>query len=136
MNTGDILCGFQGQYEISSQLGRGSFGIVYLTEFTPHSSSICTTRAIKEIAVSNNPYCKGFEACLKEAEIMEQISCNAENNNIVKCYESFPRGYIAPQSSLRHKSLFIAMEYCTGGDLASKIRETQRNISIPSPYHL
>ncbi|PAV77559.1 hypothetical protein WR25_07175 isoform A [Diploscapter pachys] len=120
MYSGDILESPVGNYEIVEELGNGAFGTVYLTKFTRYNWRRPKKTAVKEIANSFNSDFRNINACLREAQLMKQISDSSRSNHVVRYYESF----ISQADSFdgpNYRGLFIAMEYCSNGDLANKI---------------
>ncbi|PAV76089.1 hypothetical protein WR25_12666 [Diploscapter pachys] len=135
MHSGDILISPKGQYEIDRRLGNGAFGIVYLSNYTPANSTTSMQVAVKEIARNYN----NRETCKKEEELLKTISTSFTSEHVVKYIDSFADGDITVPSKIHSLSLFslttkymlpnedgklfITMEFCSGGDLASKINE-------------
>ncbi|PAV60119.1 hypothetical protein WR25_10291 [Diploscapter pachys] len=122
MNNGDTFKSPKGVYKIVEKLGEGGFGKVYLTEYTAKNASNSEQVALKEISLHGMNE-KKKEECEKEAKLMKRISESSTNQHIVKYLDSF----MTPS----HDSLFIAMNYCSRGDLNSKIKE---NISSKEKF--
>ncbi|PAV84896.1 hypothetical protein WR25_25208 [Diploscapter pachys] len=135
MKPGNTLESPKGVYKIIKWLGEGGFGEVYLTDYTAKNASNSEQVALKKIAFRG----MSEEECKKEAELMEKISKSSTNQHIVKYLGSFIGkvhtsglfscivGTISPS----HRSLYIAMDYYSCGDLKSKI---ETNISLRKEF--
>ena len=84
-------------YKIQSELGHGSFGVVYKVK--NKNGEIC---ALKEVKVDRDPRKQKY----KEGEI-DVIKKDLQHDNIVKVYEFF----------IHQGTVYISMELCEGGDL-------------------
>ncbi|PAV88818.1 hypothetical protein WR25_12074 [Diploscapter pachys] len=131
MDPGDTLESSKGEYKIVEKLGEGSFGEVYLTDYTAKNASNSEQVALKQIALPG----MDEEECRREVELMEEISKSSINPHVVKYHASFiGKVYtgglfsrIAQMIFPNHDSLFIAMDYCSRGDLDSKIEANVRS---------
>ena len=125
MDPGDTLKSPKGVYKIVRQLGSGAFGEVYLTDYTAKNASNSEQVALKKIAFDE----MNEEECKKEIDLMEQISNSSTNPHVVKYLDSFiGKVYtggllsrVVEMISPSHGNLYIAMNYCSCGDLDSKI---------------
>ncbi|PAV86601.1 hypothetical protein WR25_12998 [Diploscapter pachys] len=122
MDPGNTLESPRGAYKIVEKLGEEGFGKAYLTEYTAENASNSEQVALKKIALHGMDE-KEKEECEEEAKLMKRISESSTNQHIVKYLDSF----MTPS----HDSLFIAMDYCSRGDLNSKIEE---NISSKEKF--
>ena len=111
MNSDDTLKSPKGVYKIVKKLGNGAFGEVYLTDYTAKNASNSDQVALKMIAFDE----MNEEECKKEAKLMEEICKSLTSRHIVKYFDSF--------MTSDHRNLYIAMNYCSRGDLSSKIKE-------------
>ena len=113
MDSGNTLESPRGEYEIVEKLGNGSFGEVYLTNYTAKNASNSEQVALKKI-VLHGVNEKEKEGCKKEVELMKKISESPTSPHVIKYFDSF--------TNPSHENLYIAMEYCSRGDLSSKIK--------------
>ncbi|PAV86358.1 hypothetical protein WR25_11372 [Diploscapter pachys] len=129
MDPGDTLKSPRGVYKIVKWLGSGKFGDVYLTDYMAKNTSNSEQVALKEIALRGIDEEEEKE-CKKEAELMERISNSSTSPHVVKYLDSFIEkvytGRLLPQAAEMilpsHESLYIAMDYCSRGDLSRKIK--------------
>ncbi|PAV88817.1 hypothetical protein WR25_12073 [Diploscapter pachys] len=134
MDPGDTLESPRGVYKIVKWLDKGAFGEVYLTNYTAKNISNSEQVALKKIALRGMDE-KKKEECKKEAELMKRISESSTSQHIVKYFDSFTGEVYTDEllsemgeiESLSHGSLFIAMDYCSRGDLDSKIEANIRS---------
>ena len=84
-------------YIVQSQLGKGTFGVVYKVK--NKSGQLC---ALKKINDDDDPRKQKY----KEGEI-DVIKKDLQHDNIVKVYEFF----------MHQGTVYISMELCEGGDL-------------------
>ncbi|PAV90707.1 hypothetical protein WR25_05492 [Diploscapter pachys] len=134
MDPGDTLESSKGVYKIDKKLGEGAFGKVYLADYTAKNASNSKQVAVKEIAFNEMDE-KKKEECEKEGKLMEKISKSSTNQHIVKHLDSFIGKvvtgkfilWLAGIKSSSHGNLFIAMSYCSCGDLSSKIKENVKS---------
>ncbi|PAV78361.1 hypothetical protein WR25_06196 [Diploscapter pachys] len=133
MDPGDTLKSPRGVYEIVKWIGSGLFGEVYLTNHKVKRDSNPEQVALKKIILHGMSE-KRKEECKKEAELMKKTK-SSTNQHIVKYLDSFIEkaytgelfSYIAGIISPSYNSLFITMDYCSRGDLNSKIKA---NVSL------
>lgn len=92
------------EYQIISELGKGSFGIVYKVK----RKSDGVVFVLKQINISQLPASMQHEA-LNEVKILSAL----ENRYIVKYYDSF----------IENNILSIIMEFCEGGDLNNYLKQ-------------
>ncbi|KAE9550569.1 hypothetical protein FO519_006227 [Halicephalobus sp. NKZ332] len=133
MQTVGTIVSQKGSYTINRQLGSGGFGEVYFTEYTPNGSIEIQIMALKKIPIHNND----AGEYQKEYELIRKIS-ESKNQHIIKFIDHFTvevadeerisesswsswfLSFFHWNSSI-NQNLFIAMEYCPNGNLASKI---------------
>ncbi|PAV76663.1 hypothetical protein WR25_07282 [Diploscapter pachys] len=131
MDTGNTLKSPKGVYKINKIVGKGGYGEVYLTDYTAKNTSNSEQVALKKIDLHEmeKKKCKK-EECKKEVKVMKEISKSSTNQHIVKYLDSFIRkaytgglfSCIAGMKSPNHENLYIAMDYCSHGDLSNKIK--------------
>ena len=109
MDPDDTLKSPKGVYKIVEKLGEGGFGYVYLTDYTVKNDSKSEQVALKEISLRG----MSEEECEKEVELMKKISESPTSPHVIKYLDSF--------MTSNHRNLYIAMSYCSSGDLSSKI---------------
>ena len=95
-----------GKFEILEEIGRGGFGIVYKAK----DSSLDRIVALKVLLPEHLGDTNLMDAFKREARHMANIS----HSNVIQVYEV---GEVDDQ-------IFIAMQYCDGGSLEQKIKET------------
>ena len=115
MNPGNIFESSKGVYKIVKWLGSGSYGDVHLTDYTATNTSNLEKVALKKIALHGMNE-EEKEECNKEAELMKRIAESSTNQHIVKYLDSFMI------TEVELPSLYIAMDYCSLGDLSRKIK--------------
>ena len=96
-NSDEIGQKFQ-DYQISSQLGLGTFGIVYKVLCLKSQQEY----VLKKINIKNMKQ-KHQKEAIKEVQILRKVN----HQNIIKYYTSF----------IDEDFLYIIMEYAQGGDL-------------------
>lgn len=95
-----------GKFEILEEIGRGGFGIVYKAK----DCSLDRIVALKVLLPEHLGDTNLMDAFKREARHMAKIS----HANVIQVYEV---GEVDDQ-------IFIAMQYCDGGSLEQKIKET------------
>eukprot|EP01116_Phalansterium_solitarium_P004885 TRINITY_DN1608_c1_g2_i1.p1 TRINITY_DN1608_c1_g2~~TRINITY_DN1608_c1_g2_i1.p1 ORF type:complete len:1045 (+),score=376.85 TRINITY_DN1608_c1_g2_i1:171-3305(+) len=91
-------------FQINDELGKGSYGSVYSAIHLPTGQEV----ALKIMRLDGAMEIDGLKA---EIQLLSKIDCK----NVVKYYGSF----------IKHKTLWIAMEYCDAGsalDLLNQLR--------------
>lgn len=96
---------FHGDFDIIGFIGKGSFGKVYKVLHKLEKKFY----ALKVLAKSSKPNNRLLHMFRREAEALKTFKCK----QVVKMY-SFH------ESS---KAMFLLLEYCTGGDISSFIRQ-------------
>ena len=99
-NSSDYI----GNYKIIKTIGKGSFGIVYLTEKIGEPNVYYAIKAINIRMYQNAANKAYFQNLDREIDILKQIN----NKHVIKMYEHFK---IADY-------YYIVMEYCQGRDMA------------------
>jgi len=99
---------FDNKYQYIKDLGEGGFGKVFLAKESVSNRFV----AIKQLAIINK---QEQEDIIHEIEIVSKF----ENPNIVTYYHHF----------WQDELLFLVMEYCSGGNLRSKIKSASTSIS-------
>ena len=102
-------------FVILKELGRGSFGVVYLVVNSISNGNF----VLKRINIGHlNP--KYQQAALREVEILKQI----DHPNIIKYFSSY----------IENNTLSIITEYAEGGDLYQYLLK-QRHKKLTVPEH-
>lgn len=117
-NSKDIITSKYKKYEVIKQIGRGTFGNVYLC------NSDGKKVVLKEIQIKDSAIFNGGKCWKTEVEKEYCIQNKFESENIVKVYESFDKS----------DRLFIAMEYCNNGNLNEFLRDNI-NLDIISIFN-
>ena len=115
MDSDNILESPRRVYRIVKKLGNGAFGEVYLAGYTAKNTSKSEQIALKKIDLHEMDE-KEKEECKEEAELMKRISESSTSPHVVKYLDSFMI------TEVKLSSLYIAMDYCSRGDLSSKIK--------------
>eukprot|EP01091_Cochliopodium_minus_P006026 TRINITY_DN1590_c0_g1_i1.p1 TRINITY_DN1590_c0_g1~~TRINITY_DN1590_c0_g1_i1.p1 ORF type:complete len:814 (+),score=263.89 TRINITY_DN1590_c0_g1_i1:82-2523(+) len=95
-----------GDFEIKSLLGRGAYGEVFLAKEISTNNVYAIKRMSKQFIVESNQ----VRSIKTEAEVLQQAS-EDDSNWIVRLNYSFST----------NNYLFLAMQFCSGGDLRSLI---------------
>lgn len=102
---------FSDVYEVRSQLGKGSFGTVYLVEHRTQKDrlDVQRVRVCKMIQKS-----KAKEAKTPEAKVREEFAVlkQLDHPNVLRIFEDFED----------EDNFYLIMEQCRGGDLAGYVK--------------
>lgn len=101
-------------FQVIRELGRGSFGVVRLVRRKRDQTSC----VIKEVCLTSLATEKNRNQAFSEAAIMKRLDCPF----IVQYLDAFMEG----------TSLFLVLQYCSGGDLRAYLRSawTLREVTI------
>ena len=99
---------------LEKQLGKGSFGEVYLTKMIGDNNNIYATKIYDREKLENTP---AFKYLINEINILHTLN----HPNIVKF----------TQVKKTKKHFYIVMEFCNGGELEKALEKYQLKYGQP-----